>query len=495
MAELKPIIVNNPQKGIAPSSYLGFEEIRNLNITDKPGVAYPHRALTSEGGATVDDLMEKMVKDSTGDIWGYTKEVGNYVFKRNGTWAELTAHTDSGIDGMEYWKSYVAIIEGGTIDWYKISDNSCDTSWSASDITDSGSNPHPTLHSKNDDKLYLGANNVIDTITEDTNFVPATGATYTVVKAAFKLPEGYTIVYLEELGEKLVIGTSKNGNAMESVLFFWDRSSTTYDNIITMRDESIANMIVVDNLLYIQGGTKGTWYVSNGTSTQKIAELPYTLADLSSFPLNVYRNAICYKDGLIYFGVSYNGGSVAVPILGVWSLNPKTSALNYEYTISPGEYGQTATKAVYIGALIPIGGSNPNLLVSWYDENGSAYGTDDIGSARYTSDLAYLVSDFSRVAGSLDKRPLNKWSVQLSKPMASGDSVKVYYRTAQNGSWLNVVDGVTESTTSTDNTAFMSFAVEGASQSKRIDQPIEVENLQVKIVLNDEAELFETRIL
>lgn len=501
--ELKPIIINNFQRGIAPSSYLGFEEIRNLNITDKPGICYPHKALTKESSTTVTDILRKMVKDSEGDVWGYGTEEGNDVFKRDGGSWELheggaaNQHTDAGIDGMFFWKGYVGVIISGTIDWYDITTDQADTSWGASDITDSGSNPHPAIHSRNDDNVYLGANNVIDSIAEGASgFTPdgGTPAAYIVTKAALDLPEQYTITNLEELGEKLMIGTSKTGNDLEATIFPWDRSSSSFDTPIVIKDESIVNMITVNNLLYVQCGGRGNWYVTNGVSVEKIGQIPITLVDLSSIQLDraTGREAVCYMNDLIYFGVSYNSGSIEC--LGVWSLNPKNGAFNFEYTISPGEYGQTASKAVYIGALMPLGGATPNLLVSWFDDNGSAYGVDDIGSNRYTDDKAFLISQFYRAGFVLNKRPLHTWEVQLAKPMASGDSVKLYYRTAQNGTWKNVVDDVTESTTAASNAAFMSYAVEGAIQSFRRDRVIEAENIQVKCVLNDEAELLEISI-
>ena len=482
----KPLIVKNFQKGIAPSSYLGFEEIRNLNITDKPGGCYPHSALTKESSTTVDDLIEGFTKTSESEVWGFSKEVANNVYKRTsaGTWSKFAPggsnQTDIGIGAIQFWKGYVAIIQmGGSVDWFDISDDSCETSWASDAISDAPGSEMAVIHSAQDDYLYIGGGRVIDRIVEDTNFVPGTGATYTVTKALYTLPEGYTIVSMVEIGSKLYIGTSKAGNDAEAAIFVLDPTATTWETVLTLRDESILNMIAINNLLYIQGGRKGAWYVSNGVSIEKIAQLPYTLIDLSSKNLQVAltRNAIAYFNGLIYFGVSAFSTNTPLEGLGVWSLNPRTGALNFEYTLSHGEYGQTTNKSVYIGALMPIGGATTNLNVSWYDENGSAYGVDDIGSANYTTDLAFLISQFYRVGTQLNKRSFSNFEVQLSKPLASGDSVKLYYRTAQNGSWVQIG--------STWNTV--------GEQDNQFEEVISAANIQFKIVLNDEAELLEFR--
>jgi len=497
--QTSPLIISNPQKGIAPSAYFGFEEIRNINITDKPGICYPHLALVKESSTYVDDLIEGFTKTSESEVWGYSKEVGNKVFKRTsaGVWSELTAHTDTGIGVIQFWKGYVAIIQiGGSIDWYNITDDSCDTSWASDAISDAPGSYMAVIHSVQDDCLYIGGGRVIDMIEENSgqNFVPATGATYAVTKAKLTLPEGYNIISMVEVGDKIYIGTSKDGNDAEGIIFIWDPTQITWEGVLTLKDESILNMISVNNFLYIQGGRKGSWYVSNGVSIQKIAQIPYTLINLSSKNLrvNLTRNSICYMNGLIYFGVSAYSGNTPLEGLGVWSLNPNTYALNFEYTISAGEYGQSSNKSVYIGALMPIGGDTTNLNVSWFEEKGGTYGVDDIGSARYTSDLAFIISQFSRVGTFLQERNFNSFEIYLSSPMVSGDSIKLYYRTAQNGNWLNIINKAVEDAAD-DTEVFMSYTKDGAIQTFGIDKLIEVENIQFKIVLNGSTEFLELR--
>lgn len=470
MAKDNSIRIKDWFKGIASSAYFGFQEIRGLNIIDKPGVVYPNLALVKESGSTVDDLVEKFTKASNGDVWGYSEETANSVFKRTsaGAWAKFAGggsnHGNTAIKGIEFWKGYVAIIHNTTIDWYDISDDSCDTSWGSSDIS---AGDHPSIHAS-DDKLYIGAGNVIDSIEEDTDFVPGTGATFTVTKVALDLPEGYTITCLAELGDVLLIGTTKAGNSSVADIFVWDKTSASFDRVIKIRDEGVYEIIVIDNLAYIRAGKKGKWYITNGTTVDFLNGLPTTMLDLTTVNLSVKGQSFNMED-LIYFPVTYNS---ALEGLGLYSINIKTGKINFEYIISANEVG--ANDGVWLGGGIALGGSTTNFLLAWNDINGSTFGVDDEGSARYTSDRAFLISQFMSVGTKAFERTFSRPEIKLSKPLASGDSFKVYYRTAQNGSWTS---HYTESTV--------------GFQSGTMPSITAVKDIQLKVVLNKNTELFE----
>ena len=135
MAKDNTIVINNFQAGMAPSAYLGFEELRGINITDKPGAAYPNSATAKDSGSTIDEAyIQEITEDSAGNQWGHDGG-GQNVYKRTAqdTWSKFTPggsnHTASNIKGIHYWKGYVAVIFDATIDWYDITDDSCDTSW------------------------------------------------------------------------------------------------------------------------------------------------------------------------------------------------------------------------------------------------------------------------------------------------------------------------------------------------------------------------------
>lgn len=463
-----PKIINNFQKGIAKSPLFGFQEMRGLNITDKPGLVYPNKALTKESSTTIKDLPERFVKTSEGEVWGYTSDNLNDVYKRatNGTWSELTNHTDAGLYGISFWKSYVGVLYQQTIDWYDISDDSCDTSW-GNDITSCGAAIYRAWCHAQDDYLYIAGLNVIDKIVEDTNFVPGTGASYTITKAALTLPEDYIITSMVELGDKMLIGCYKSNDALSADIFVWDRVSTAVDRIIPINDNGVRDMITIDNKTYVRAGLKGRWYVTDGTNVDVLGFIPTSTLDLTSINLVDKGQSFSMGD-LIYFGVSYNS---ALEGLGLYSINIHTGVVNFEHIISKDEYGQN--DGVYIGGGMGIGGTTSNFVIAWADLNGTdTWGVDDIGSTGYTSDRSFLISQWYQLGFDGSKEALTRPVLKLSKPLASGDSVEVQYREALNGSW-----------TSHYSTAVVGFQEEIMPGIK------DIQNIQFKVILNLAAEL------
>lgn len=479
------IQLNNFQRGIALSAYFGFAAMRGLNITDKQGIIYPNLALVKESGSVVVDLPEKFVKTSEGEVWGFTSETLNDIYKRTtlGVWSELSLHTDTAIGGIDFWKGHVAVILGATIDWYDITDDSIDTSWGASDIT--SANPHPSLASEEDDDFYIGSGNVIDKVVENDgqNFDPGTSASYTITKATMSIPEDYTITALEDYGNVMLIGTTKAGNSLAANVFVWDKTSALASRMIKIHDEGVQEIVVVNNEIFIRAGRKGRWYRStNAITAELFTQIPTTLLDLTTVNLSTRGQAFNIGN-LIYFAVS---SSSAIGGLGLYSFNVNTGAINFEHIISANVTG--ADDGVNLGGGIALGGDNTNFVVGWNDINGSAFGVDDVGSVRYTADRAYLISRFYRLGEKFDKKTFEDIDIILTKAIVSGDSVKMYYRTAINGSWLSVFNNAVED--AAGDTKSFSDTIQEFSRKFIQDK----KNIQFKIVLNLDVELIEAKI-
>jgi len=464
------IIIKDFQTGIAKSPLLGFQEFRGLNITDKPGLVYPNKALTKESSTTVDDFIEWFVLTSEGEVWGYTRENNNYVFKRatNGTWSELTGHDNTGADGITFWKGYVGIIQNDTISWYKISDDSNDN-WGAGKLTTrSSADRKASIHAQ-DDYLYISADNVIDKIEEDTTFVPATEASFTITKAKLTLPADFNIHCMEELEDKMLIGGYRGplANAYLSAdIYVWDRSSTAVERVLKITEEGVWDMLTIDNLTYFRAGRKGRWYVTNGHSVNYLGGIPTSLLDLTSINLVRFGQAFNVGD-LIYFPV---GCDTAIGNLGLYSINIKTGAVNFEHIISANETG--VNDKVWLGGGVAVGGSSSNIIVSWHDANGSAFGCDDLSSTGYTSDRAFFISQWYQAGYDGKENNFNNPIIKLSQPLASGDSLKVYYREALNGGWT---EHYVESTV-----GFQEGAMPPIS---------DIKNIQFKVILNQNSTL------
>jgi hypothetical protein len=455
------ITIKDFQKGMAESAYLGFEEFRGLDITSKKGACFPNKSYAEEADLDATGYIVKLVNDGT-NFWAITDD--DKIWKRTGanTWADVTAAgSDTGMAGGIYWKGYVACIADADIDWYHITTNAL-TGWDAA-IT-SGGTTKPAVHAS-DDCLYIGSGRYVDKIEENTgqDFAPGTSASYTVTKAALDLPEGELISAIHEVGDYLaIVGIKK--------VYLWDKVSTSFEMPVNFNRE-INTSVAYNNNVYCQVGARGEWFVTNGTTAQFVSQIPNTF--LSGY---ITASNATVKNEIIYFTISSTSGAY-VGKCGIYSLNPKTGAIALEHLSSQGATG------VQITALAEMTGTTDGLMVAWYlDGDPDTYGVDVV-SSNYGSDTAYFISPFYRANYNYEKKAFQKVEIQLTKPMASGDSISIWYRTAQN-----------ETFTSARLIGTMSYSADGAIQSKVLPFAQNVDSIQFKVSLNDEAELLEVTV-
>ena len=463
------IQILNFQKGIGQSPYVGFEELRCLNVTDKPGICYPNGALSKESVSVVVDRIIGTCVDGN-NMYGFSNETYIDIYKYTGgicgTWTELSGQTASKINGIAFWKKYLIVLHSdGQMD----ATDDDGTSWNLlfDDFGDSVGYRCPSLIASNN-VLYFGRKNILNNLAEKDGqtFDPSSSATFDLDTSypSLDLPANVIITNIVELGSKLLIGTRPENNADTSCyLFIWDKTSTSYEQIKI--EEGGINYLVSDgNLAYIQAGKEGEWYITNGTSVEFLNKIPTALAQNADY--NNPASCAMWRNK-IYFAV--DGNSIGSDF-GVWSLDIRTNAISYEYIISTGETG--INDGVIIGTVTNV---NDELVVTWEDEENASFGSDGVSSTGYTGDTAYLVSQYYQLAGPLDTLTSKRFDLNLAKPCGASDSVKVFYRTAQNETFTKQITGLT---------------MGEDDQNKSITKSItRIKGIQFKIVLNGAAEL------
>jgi len=237
-------------------------------------------------------------------------------------------------------------------------------------------------------------------------------------------------------------------------------------------NKSINQIITYNNLIYLQAGDKGEFFISNGTTVEPFAKLPETLLNIGSSQLK-FTN-IVIKDELFYFGV-YTTGTTVSPI-GIYSLNPRTRALALAHTLASGQYGDDET--ITMGGLFNADGI---LYLSYLQNDGAevptiGYKMEYLSTAKATGDKAFFIAQLLQLGGRDAKTSLRAVEIQLTKPQVANDSVKVYHRTAITGSWTQL--GSTWDTDSAQSYVFPALD--------------DIENIQFKVVLNNEAEYLKT---
>lgn len=483
----EPITIDNWQKGIAISPYFGFEEMRGVDIYSKPGVLQAGFRSVKQSGTTfgVSDYPLKILKNgddlyaiTSAKIWKYTAS--------GATWGELTGYK-GGVTFQDalFWKGYLLVFRSNYIDVYDIAGSQ---GWTNNWKTDAvaitvATGIVPFVGS--DDKVYMGIGSNVEilSVVAGATLDFDNTATFSIqspnggAAGYLDLPVGNNVQLLEEINGYLMV-TATNTNTRRTDIYRWDKTSSTFNNTISLGTNLAHANIAVENLLYIIAGNIGSIYVTDGINVKKVAELPESITKLRliGFPLSMYRNAIAYFNDKIYFGLStVKSTSYFTPSL-IWSFDPASKAINEEHIISSGGIGAVSTSyALEIRCLLSgvFASGVSSLYYSFSDRNNTSYGVDYISnSARTTGYTSFVVSQFYSVGSKRQPHTFKSFEAQLAKPLVTGEGLKFYYRTAQNGSWTQI--GSTWSYGASAGTNNQSFVADFVPTAENIQFKIEI---------------------
>lgn len=435
----EPLVIYAPSQGIAQSPHVGFGDIRNLDIFTIPGVARLNNKLTKKSASTVDAQIKWIVKNPASPAKIYAIDSNGSIYNSSDsgvTWAELTDKAGTG-QGMAVWKDYLFVAENAKVHTYGPLSGSPDWLEFQTDL-DSDTNWHPMLVSKNDGKLYIGADRYVASLEEVSgqNFADGDSGTYTWTARALDLPEDYKVKCLAELGDDLMIGTWQGTNIYDvkvADIFPWDRSSDSFRRPVQITENGVNSMISMGGYLYIMAGLEGKIYKSDGVYAWPIAQIPHSVSDLSGGKiLEPFPGSIINYKGRLFFGIADDGTNV-IGGVGVYSLveTSQGNILTHEHTIDTDNSG--ATNSCRISALLGI--TRDKMLVAWRDN--ATYGIDLTDTANYsTSYTAYFDSPYYRVGSFLNPRTFTQMEIYLAKELAANEGVKVEYR-------INLTDAFT----------------------------------------------------
>lgn len=450
MSKEEGLIITDWSKGISSSPHVGFADMRNLDIFSRPGVARINYATAKKSSTTVTDLPKWMDRDPADVSKVYSVGDGGGLYRSTddgATWGSIAGTYTGAGQGLRVWKNYL-LIAGTTTLYARGPLSGTPVTYSFKTI-DSDALYHPMLVSKNDGLLYGGAGRYLFSLEEvaGQTFDPNNSATYTWTQQALDLPSNYRVKSLCELGERLLIGTWMGTNVYDikvADIFPWDRSSTSYETPVSLERNGIHSMVNIDNVVYGLTGIDGEIFATNGVQASIIAKMPLSVTGMEAgYWMEPLPGALVNHKGRPFFGIGAGAG-VLLPGMGVYSLlrTGEGNILNYENTISTGNDGTSAKLA--IGALYP--GQINTLLVGWQD--GSSYGIDQVSNQlKYASGTylgvassygAWFESAFYRVGSYLNKKQFTQLEFQLAKPLATGQGIKIKYRTDLNASFTTI---------------------------------------------------------
>jgi hypothetical protein len=486
---MTPIIVNSFYKGMASSPYVTDGAVANsvnLDIFSYYGIARLNYKTTwqSTGGFaafagiplwTVNDTVDSSilyVLDSTHYL-GYSANSGL-------TWAGLAHGNDGGGqtpsagvgNGMIAWKGYLVIVGNTTIDFKNLTSG---TWYNKKVLTLTNSFQwHNCFVSKNDGNLYIADKNILHKISEVAGqaFDPTDAGTYSSTDY-LTLPTDYQIRCIEERGVYLLCGTYKTNNNLDCAIFPWDRTSTTWNMPYFFPENGVQAMKNIGGMVYAIVGTSGKLYSVSESGYQYLDKLPFDW--FGNNYINVYPDSMGVLKGNLCFGLSAGTGGLTIPKYGLYSWNGK---FNLEHIISSGN-----TSNVIVGTFLPMG--NNAGVIGWRDTDfaTSNWGVDLISSNnKYTAYTGYFETLLYKVGTKYNPGNIKNVEIQLSKPLTSGDGIKIEYRRDVNSAYIEYET--------------IAYATHGGITSFSCRNLIPtVENIQFKISFAEDAELLELRLL
>lgn len=419
------ITIKNFHEGIATSPHVGFSKLQNLEIFEVPGIAkIKYRTVQKY---SLDGLPVSIQKDINGNIYVLTSSGKVY---KNGTLiiTGLGASYD-----MKVWKNYLFITAQTQLHLYGPLDSLSAQSFSSWQSGLASGYNKPIIGGQ-DDILYVGNGNSVASVSNFAAAAAGVSPTGTWTADALTLPDGQFVRTLAELGRYLMVGTQGGSSEADissvnvANIYPWDRSSTSFELPIELKEQGVNQMFAVNNLLFVHAGIYGNIYVTNGSSVQFLQKIPFNRAFATT--LKPYPNAINYINSELLVGTST--GSDVYPntsVHGIYSI--KNQKLNFR-TISTTNVGQN--QILYIGAILPTG--QDTILIGWQD--GTSYGVDEVDFRAYEDFSAFLESPLYQVGTALSPRTFAHLEIRLSKPLIAEQQIRIKWRNSLDAEWTEI---------------------------------------------------------
>lgn len=368
------------------------------------------------------------MQDSNARVWatGYSSS----------GWCLISGNTTTnGIaQGLVVWENYLFAFRSAKIDVYgdltaAHASQTWTNDWQTLTASAGETNDHYAYVSSVNGKLYFADRNsstgipYVGSIAVATGpFAPGTGSTYTYTAQDLDLPKYKTITCMEDLGDKILIGTTGRE------IFVWDGTSESWDNIIFSPEYNIGAIRTVNNVAYFSAGRRGNIYATVGSSAVLFKQFPESILNFPSSITYEIRSMIIHHNKLLF-----SLAGVGSAISGVYAIDLETRALTLEYSVSLGTYVSSYIPCMYL--------DGQTLYIGW--NSGSTYRVDRTYVAngdfyKYTSYAAYLESPMFEVGTDTGKRSFKSIEFVLARPLATGQGITLAYRTGTNASYTTI---------------------------------------------------------
>lgn len=257
-------------------------------------------------------------------------------------------------------------------------------------------------------------------------------------------------ISLAELNTQILIG------CMSSDVYSWDQVSIRTSSAISLPESNAVKILTVNNMGYIFTGVKGNVYITNGSTADIAISVPDYCAGIPGTPATYIEPYFTWGDatylrGRVYFSIQDQTSAKSGNCGGIWSFVPSNNsleqsgaALRMEAINSYGTYNGVAS------VLFPSGFQNaigPQYYSGWYSSvNSPTYGIDFSNSS--PSFTTVIETDFIATGTVLEQKTFKQLEYKLSTPLATGESVQLFYRQNSTDAWVSCGTVIVESITS-----------------------------------------------
>lgn len=417
-------------KGIAGSYKHGYAG----DIRGRDDILTAKQAMLPITPSGMNDLVRFMVPANDGTTYCFGSSGSIWARSGDGTWTFAYNDENGEIKGASEWKvstglTYLfwatntsiavkPLVGNGVLPW---------TDVTADHKTTLDAADYHTMKQASGN-LMIANGNYLATYSYDSTFDPA----------ALNVIPGNLIKTMEERDDNVILGSYRKDKAEEGYLWSW---VITAVNWIQKKRIPVmgVNALISAEILLLQGGSDGEIFTSDFVNALPVHGVPGGG--------QVNPDGVTIEDDIALFG--FYGGTYP----GIWSYGRKRKnqvyGLNYDYRLSPTVGGSTITE---IGSILM---TNGELLSSWKVTDGSTitYGVDQASSTTKAT-AVFEGLEFDNGTPHL-KRMYQGVRVSM-KPLPSGTSLSIKFKTDYETDWRYAVLG--------DNST--TFSVSGATDAE-----------------------------
>ena len=328
--------------------------------------------------------------------------------------------------------------------------------------------------------VYYCDQNWVGSIVElsPTPFSPSNSSSYTFLYQALALPAGEQASWIDEFTNSILIGGSTY-----NYVYQWDRSSRAINTFWSNPEINVQRIKNIGNTVYMAAGLRGNIYQSSGYVALFTGKIPEWVTQ-STTATQVAWGGIGQKGGWLLLGIGTTGAGN-----GIWAIDPT----NPQFSTMAGLGGrrllenQLANGSAVSTILVPtdqasasqefyyLGGVGEFSQISTNRYNAlSTSGGGAIDDSATTPGIALYKSGLRAVGNKITKAKYSRLEVQLNQPGASGNTIRVSWRSGSSGSWTIMAGGSTNGV----------FVADGTVTSFTQDIGLhDLENIQVMIEL------------